>query len=90
VVEGLSPAPANRRPHGHPGLTLALIHEAGVALARKKIREAREYLKKASAEMKLAHDLMDGNVALFFETKGWLGLAEGQPSDARWPTMVTH
>jgi tetratricopeptide (TPR) repeat protein len=66
----------------HTGLTLALIHQAGVALARTKISDAREYLKKASDEMKLAHDPMDGDVALFFETNGWLGLAERRPSEA--------
>jgi tetratricopeptide (TPR) repeat protein len=66
----------------HTGLTLALIHQAGVALSRKKIHEARDYLKQASDEMKLAHDLVDGDVALFFETKGWLGLSEGHASEA--------
>jgi tetratricopeptide (TPR) repeat protein len=66
----------------HTGLALALIHQAGVALSRKKIHEARDYLTRASDEMKLAHDLADGDVALFFEMKGWLGLAEGHPSEA--------
>jgi tetratricopeptide (TPR) repeat protein len=72
-----------RQRMGDPtALTLALIHQAGVALSRKKIHEARDYLKHASEEMKLAHDLVDGDVALFFETKGWLGLAEGHASEA--------
>jgi tetratricopeptide (TPR) repeat protein len=66
----------------HTGLTLALIHQAGVALSRKKIKEARDYLKQASDEMKLAHGLVSGDLALFFETKGWLGLAEGHASEA--------
>lgn len=66
----------------HTGLTLALVHQAGIALARKKNHEARDYLTKASNEMKLARDLMDGDAALFFETKGWLGLVEGEASAA--------
>lgn len=66
----------------HTGTMLSLTHLAGLALARIRVHEAREYLKKASDEMKLARDLTDGDLALFFETQGWLALVEGHPSAA--------
>jgi tetratricopeptide (TPR) repeat protein len=61
----------------HTGVMLSLTRLAGLALARNRVHEAREYLKRASDEMKLARDLIAGDLALLYETQGWLALAEG-------------
>jgi tetratricopeptide (TPR) repeat protein len=60
----------------HAEATLSLLRLAEVALARNRVHEAQQYLKRASDEAKLAPDLIDDGKALFFETQGWLALAE--------------
>ncbi|HTW59659.1 MAG TPA: tetratricopeptide repeat protein [Terriglobales bacterium] len=66
----------------HTGAMLSLVDLAGAALAQKRVREARDYLKRASDEMKLASsvtgDLTDDDRRVLFETQGWLALSEGK------------
>jgi tetratricopeptide (TPR) repeat protein len=66
----------------HTGVMLSLTRLAGLALAQNKIHKAREYLRKASDEVKLAHDTSDEDWVLFFETQGWLALAEHRAPSA--------
>ena len=66
----------------HSGATRSFVNLAGLALAQNRVREARKYLKQAADEMKLAHDLVDDDFAVLFETEAWLALAEGHPSTA--------
>jgi tetratricopeptide (TPR) repeat protein len=66
----------------HTGTALALIRLAEVALVRNRVREAHQYLQKASAEAKTSPDLLDDDKAFFFETQGWLAIAEHHPSAA--------
>ena len=49
---------------------------AEFALARNRIGEARQYLQKASDEAEASPDLTDDDKAFFFETQGWLAIAE--------------
>jgi tetratricopeptide (TPR) repeat protein len=60
----------------HAAAARSLLNLAGLALARKHLHEARDYLKEASGEMKLASDATDGDSILFLETQAWLALAE--------------
>jgi tetratricopeptide (TPR) repeat protein len=60
----------------HTGTALSLTCLAGLALARNRIREADQYLQKASDEAKVSPDLIDDDKALFFETQGWLADTE--------------
>ncbi len=60
----------------HTGSALTLTRLAELALARKKVQEAHGYLQKASNEAKASVDLDDDDNALFFETRGWLAMAE--------------
>ena len=53
-----------------------------LALAQKRIREAKRYIKRASEEMESAHDLADDYFTVFLETQGKLALAEGHASEA--------
>jgi tetratricopeptide (TPR) repeat protein len=55
---------------------------AGLSLAQKRWHEASDWLKKASAQTKLAQDVRDDDLAFFFETQGWLGLLQDHPSAA--------
>ena len=72
-----------RRQNGdHSGVTRSFMNLAGLALAQNRIREAKKYVKRATDEMKQAHDLADDDFAVFCETEGWLALAEGHPSTA--------
>jgi len=59
-----------------------LTNLAGLSIAQKRLHEAGDWLKKASAEMKLIQDLADDDLAVFFETQGWLALAQGHSSAA--------
>jgi tetratricopeptide (TPR) repeat protein len=66
----------------HSGATRSFVNLAGLSLAQNRVRRARKYLKQAGDEMKLAHDLVDDDFAVLFETEAWLALAEGHPSVA--------
>jgi tetratricopeptide (TPR) repeat protein len=60
----------------HTGTALSLIRLAELALCRNHIREAHQYLQKASDEAKITPDLLDDDKAFFFETQGWLAIVE--------------
>jgi len=60
----------------HTGTALSLTRLAELALARNRVREAHRYLQKASNEAKASPDLIDDDKAFFFETQGWLAIAE--------------
>jgi len=60
----------------HTGTALSLTRMAEFALARNRVREAHRYLRKASNQAKASLDLIDDDKAFFFETQGWLALAE--------------
>jgi tetratricopeptide (TPR) repeat protein len=60
----------------HPATALSFIRLAELALSRNRLREARQYLQKASDEAKAAPDLIDDDKALLFETQGWLAISE--------------
>jgi tetratricopeptide (TPR) repeat protein len=60
----------------HEGTTLSLTRLAELALARNRVRDAHRYLQKASDEAKASPDLIDDGKAFFFETQGWLAIAE--------------
>jgi tetratricopeptide (TPR) repeat protein len=51
---------------------------AELALARNRVGEAHQYLQKASNEAKASPDFIDDDKAFFFETQGWLAIAEHQ------------
>jgi tetratricopeptide (TPR) repeat protein len=61
----------------HAPAVRSLIDLAGLALARNNVHEARDYLKAAAEEMKLARGLGDDDLAILSETRGWLALSEG-------------
>jgi tetratricopeptide (TPR) repeat protein len=60
----------------HTGTALSLTRLAELALARNRAREAHRYLQKASNQAKASADLIDDDQAFFFETQGWLAIAE--------------
>jgi tetratricopeptide (TPR) repeat protein len=60
----------------HTGAALSLTRLADLALARNRVREAQRYLQEASDEAKASPDLIDDDKAFFFETQGWLAMAE--------------
>src|ERR1700689_4670975 len=62
----------------HTGTALSLTRLAEYALARNRIREAGLYLQQASDEAKTSPDFNDDEKAFFFETQGWLAIAEHQ------------
>jgi tetratricopeptide (TPR) repeat protein len=64
----------------HAAVAHSFVNLAGVALGENQVHKAKQYLRQASDEMKLARDLTDDDLALFFETQGWLALDEGNPS----------
>jgi Tfp pilus assembly protein PilF len=66
----------------HSGVTRSFMNLAGFALAQNRIREARKYIKQATEEKKQAHDLVDDDIAVLYETEAWLALAEGHASTA--------
>jgi tetratricopeptide (TPR) repeat protein len=49
---------------------------AELALARNRVKEAHRYLQKASKEAEASPDFIDDDEAFFFETQGWLAIAE--------------
>jgi tetratricopeptide (TPR) repeat protein len=65
-----------QRIEDHTGTALSLTRLAELALVRNRVREAHRYLQKASNEAKLAPDLIDDDMAFFFEAQGWLAFAE--------------
>lgn len=60
----------------HEGTALSLTRLAELALTRNRVREAHEYLQKASDEAKASTDLTDDDNAFFLETQGWLAITE--------------
>jgi tetratricopeptide (TPR) repeat protein len=71
----------------HAAITRSLASLAGVALAQKRVREARKYLKQASDEAKLAagqagNNLTDDDLAMLSETQAWLALTAGHAAAA--------
>jgi len=66
----------------HTAALRSLTDLAGLALSRNNVRQAREYLKRASDEMKLASDLIGDDFAVLSETRGWLAMAEGHAAAA--------
>jgi tetratricopeptide (TPR) repeat protein len=66
----------------HTGAALSLTRLAELALARNRVGEAHRYLQKASNEAKASPDFVDDDKALFFETQGWLAIAERHPAAA--------
>jgi tetratricopeptide (TPR) repeat protein len=64
------------------GAVRSLLNLAGLSMAQKRLRQANEYLERASAEMKIASGLVDDDYALFFETQGYVAMAGGQASAA--------
>jgi tetratricopeptide (TPR) repeat protein len=63
----------------HAAIAHSFVNLAGVALGENQVHEAKQYLHQASDEMKLAHDLTDDDLALFYETQGWLAMDERNP-----------
>jgi tetratricopeptide (TPR) repeat protein len=64
----------------HVEAVRSLVDLAGLALARNNVRQARDYLKTASEEIKLIHQpdaLVDDDLAVLSETRAWLALSEG-------------
>jgi tetratricopeptide (TPR) repeat protein len=69
----------------HAPAARSLIDLTGLALVRNNVHQARDYLKTASREMKLAnrdHGLIDDDLAALSETRGWLALSEDHPPAA--------
>lgn len=64
----------------HDGTARSFVNLAGVALGQNQVRKAKQYLRQASDEMKLAAELTDDDLAVFYETQGWLAMVEGNPS----------
>jgi len=68
---------------GERGATaLSAIRMAELALVRNRVREAYQYLQQASDEANASADFSDDDKALFFETQGWLDIAERNASAA--------
>ena len=66
----------------HAAAMNSLTYLAEVAVARKKVRRAEEYLSKASAEMKLADNVTNDDVILFLETQAWAALTARRALEA--------
>jgi Flp pilus assembly protein TadD len=60
----------------HTGTALSLTRLAEFALARNRVGEARQYLRRAWDEAEASPDLIDDDKAFFSETQGWLDIAE--------------
>jgi tetratricopeptide (TPR) repeat protein len=60
----------------------SLLDLAGLSLARNKVAQAHEYVKRADDAMKHARDASPDDFAIAFETRGWLASSEHRPSDA--------
>jgi len=66
----------------HAAAMRSLTNLARLALARRRIRKAKEYVQQASGEMKLAPDPMGDDLLLLVETQASLALGEGHSSAA--------
>jgi tetratricopeptide (TPR) repeat protein len=71
-----------QRVRDHTGAALSLARLAELAIARNRLREAQQYLQKASNEADASADLIDEDKALLLETQGSLALAEHHASAA--------
>jgi Tetratricopeptide repeat len=60
----------------HAGTALSLTRLAELALSQNRVRKANRYLQEASREAEASPDVIDDDKALFFETQGWLAIAE--------------
>lgn len=60
----------------HAGTAISLMRLAEYALAQSRVREAHRYLQRASNEAKASPGLVADERAFFFETQGWLAIAE--------------
>jgi tetratricopeptide (TPR) repeat protein len=65
-----------QRLRDHTGTMLSLTRLAEFALAQNRVREAQRYLQEASNEVKASSDLVDDDMAFFFEIHGYLAIAE--------------
>lgn len=66
----------------HAAAMRSLTNLADITVAQKHVRQAKEFVHKASDEMNAAHDLTDDDLTVFLETEALLALAEGHPSAA--------
>jgi tetratricopeptide (TPR) repeat protein len=66
----------------HAAVVRSLTNLAQVAVAQKRLHQAAEYMRRASAELKSAPDLTNDDSAVFFEAQAWLALSEGHASAA--------
>jgi tetratricopeptide (TPR) repeat protein len=66
----------------HAAAMRSLTDLAQLALVKKRLHEAKEYVRQASDEMKLAHDPMDDDLAMLYETEGFVELVGGHASGA--------
>ena len=66
----------------HAASARSLMALAGLSLAQRRTKKAKDYLKRASEEMSLASDLVDDDFTFLFENQAWLALAEGHASVA--------
>jgi tetratricopeptide (TPR) repeat protein len=71
-----------RQTGDHAPVARSLTTLAGLALARNRVHEAQQYLKRASDEIKLTRDLTDDDLVVLFETQGWLAMVQRHPSTA--------
>jgi Flp pilus assembly protein TadD len=72
----------SRQMGDHAGAMRTLTNLVQLDVAQKRTREARRYIRQASEEMKWANDLTNDDATVFFETQGWLALAEGHAAEA--------
>jgi len=66
----------------HEAIAHSFVNLAGVSLGQGHVGKAKRYLRRASNEMKLAPDLTDDDLAVLYETRGWLAMDEGNTSIA--------
>jgi tetratricopeptide (TPR) repeat protein len=66
----------------HAAAMRSLTNLAQLALARRRIHDAKKYVKQAFGEMKLVPDPMGDDLVLLVETQASLALGEGQSSAA--------
>jgi tetratricopeptide (TPR) repeat protein len=66
----------------HAAIVRSLTDLAQVAVAQKRLNQAAEYIRRASVEVKSAHDLTDDDFSVFFEAQAWLALSQGHASTA--------
>ena len=66
----------------HVALLRSFTKLAGVSLAQRRVRDAQQYLDRASAEMRLTRQPIEDDLAALVETQAWLSLAEGNAAAA--------